>query len=165
MQVIVSSNLERKLIKIIWSCNKINEIARIPITKNIFRPPTIIGQLMNIKIKNPSPLYKDDGLNNSCFCDPVWIRTKDLLLRRQLLYPAELQDPFKTEQFHNFFLYRKNVVGVARFELATSWSQTRRDNRATLHPDTLKNFCSLLKGLASRYSTHLKLVRYTGSIS
>ena len=22
-------------------------------------------------------------------CDPVWIRTKDLLLRRQLLYPAE----------------------------------------------------------------------------
>jgi GMP synthase (glutamine-hydrolysing) len=25
---------------------------------------------------------------------------------------------------------------VARFELATSWSQTRRDNRATLHPDT-----------------------------
>ena len=25
--------------------------------------------------------------------DPVWIRTKDLLLRRQLLYPAELRDP------------------------------------------------------------------------
>ena len=24
--------------------------------------------------------------------DPVWIRTKDLLLRRQLLYPAELRD-------------------------------------------------------------------------
>ena len=27
-------------------------------------------------------------------------------------------------------------VGVARFELATSSSQTRRDNRATLHPET-----------------------------
>ena len=26
-------------------------------------------------------------------------------------------------------------VGMARFELATSWSQTRRDNRATLHPE------------------------------
>ena len=26
------------------------------------------------------------------FCDPVWIRTKDLLLRRQLLYPTELRD-------------------------------------------------------------------------
>ena len=26
-------------------------------------------------------------------------------------------------------------VGVARFELATFWSQTRRDDRATLHPD------------------------------
>ncbi len=28
-------------------------------------------------------------------------------------------------------------VGVARFELATSWSQTRRDDRATLHPELL----------------------------
>lgn len=28
-----------------------------------------------------------------------------------------------------------NQVGMARFELATSWSQTRRDNRATLHPE------------------------------
>ena len=27
------------------------------------------------------------------FCDPVWIRTKGLLLRRQLLYPTELRDP------------------------------------------------------------------------
>jgi hypothetical protein len=26
-------------------------------------------------------------------------------------------------------------VGAARFELATSWSQTRRDNRATLRPE------------------------------
>jgi hypothetical protein len=26
-------------------------------------------------------------------------------------------------------------VGVARFELATSWSQTRRDDRTTLHPE------------------------------
>ena len=28
-----------------------------------------------------------------------------------------------------------DFVGMARFELATSWSQTRRDNRATLHPE------------------------------
>ena len=32
-----------------------------------------------------------------------------------------------------------SCVGMARFELATSWSQTRRDNRATLHPE-LKKF-------------------------
>ena len=31
-------------------------------------------------------------------------------------------------------------VGMARFELATSWSQTRRDNRATLHPELLVIF-------------------------
>ena len=29
------------------------------------------------------------------------------------------------------------LVGVARFELATSWSQTRRDDRTTLHPEYL----------------------------
>ena len=29
-------------------------------------------------------------------------------------------------------------VGVAGFEPATSWSQTRRDNRATLHPELPK---------------------------
>jgi hypothetical protein len=27
------------------------------------------------------------------------------------------------------------IVGVAGFEPATSWSQTRRDDRATLHPE------------------------------
>ncbi len=32
-------------------------------------------------------------------------------------------------------LARLIYVGVARFELATSWSQTRRDDRTTLHPD------------------------------
>ena len=30
------------------------------------------------------------------------------------------------------------IVGMARFELATSWSQTRRDDRATLHPESKK---------------------------
>ena len=48
------------------------------------------------------------------------IRTYDRLLRRQMLYPAELRD---------------QNVGVAGFEPATSASQTRRDNRATLHPE------------------------------
>ena len=38
------------------------------------------------------------------------------------------------------------LVGMARFELATSWSQTRRDNRATLHPELkylglIRTFC------------------------
>ena len=28
-----------------------------------------------------------------------------------------------------------SVVGVAGFEPATSWSQTKRDDRATLHPE------------------------------
>ena len=56
------------------------------------------------------------------FCDRERIRTFDRLLRRQMLYPAELRDLTKN-------------VGVAGFEPATSASQTRRDNRATLHPE------------------------------
>ena len=31
--------------------------------------------------------------------------------------------------------FEKKKVGVARFELATSCSQSRRDNRATLYPE------------------------------
>ena len=57
----------------------------------------------------------------SFLSDPAAIRTQDLLLRRQLLYPAELRG-------HRF------LVGMARFELAISCSQSRRDNRTTLHP-------------------------------
>ena len=59
-----------------------------------------------------------DGV--SLFSTPDRIRTCDRLLRRQMLYPTELRDL---------------KVGVAGFEPATSASQTRRDNRATLHPE------------------------------
>ena len=41
------------------------------------------------------------------------------------------------------------MVGVAGFEPATSASQTRRDNRATLHPEWLSIFNSIMK-LAER---------------
>ena len=55
--------------------------------------------------------------------EPEGIRTPDRLLRREMLYPAEL-------------LARCVVlVGVAGFEPATSCSQSRRDDRATLHPE------------------------------
>ena len=45
----------------------------------------------------------------------------------------------------DFLLYKKSpllckedcFVGVAGFEPATSWSQTRRDDRATLHPENV----------------------------
>ena len=65
---------------------------------------------------------KNLTIPSKAFCDRDRIRTCDRLLRRQMLYPAELRDPI-------------NFVGVAGFEPATSASQTRRDNRATLHPD------------------------------
>ena len=57
------------------------------------------------------------------FCrnsDSAAIRTQDLLLRRQLLYPAELRG--------------QRFVGTPRFELGISCSQSRRDNRTSLYP-------------------------------
>ncbi len=33
------------------------------------------------------------------FCDPDWIRTNGLQLRRLLLYPAELPDPLSGREF------------------------------------------------------------------
>ena len=58
------------------------------------------------------------------FCERERIRTFDRLLRRQMLYPAELRT-----------LKYVFEVGAAGFEPATSWSQTRRDDRTTLRPD------------------------------
>ena len=73
------------------------------------------------------------------------IRTCDRLLRRQMLYPAELRTHFWVFQFiigiHEFFKKKKTLervffkVGAAGFEPATSWSQTRRDDRTTLRPE------------------------------
>lgn len=56
------------------------------------------------------------------------IRTFDRLLRRQMLYPAELRTHYNFEKI-------MKTVGAAGFEPATSWSQTRRDDRTTLRPD------------------------------
>ena len=67
-------------------------------------------------------------------CERDRIRTYDRLLRREVLYPAELRARSikikKTEHIHV-----RSFVGVAGFEPATSCSQSRRDNRATLHPE------------------------------
>ena len=57
-------------------------------------------------------------------CDPAATRTQDLEFRRLSLYPAELQGLC--------------FVGAPRFELGISCSQSRRDNRASLCPATLK---------------------------
>jgi hypothetical protein len=55
---------------------------------------------------------------------PGPIRTADLLLRRELLYPSELQ---AQKMF-------RNLVGVLRFELRTSASQTQRSTKLSHTP-------------------------------
>ena len=57
--------------------------------------------------------------------DPEGIRTPDRLLRRQMLYPAELRDQssIKKERQPSCLFF----VGVAGFEPTTSCSQSRRD--------------------------------------
>ncbi len=64
----------------------------------------------------------------SVFSERERIRTFDRLLRRQMLYPAELRT-----------LKILKKVGAAGFEPATSWSQTRRDDRTTLRPEVAIN--------------------------
>ena len=39
-----------------------------------------------------------------------------------------------------------SMVGVRRFELPTSWSRTKRANRAALHPDRCLNTLPSIKG-------------------
>jgi hypothetical protein len=64
-------------------------------------------------------------------CDPVWIRTKDLLLRRQLLYPAELRDQEKKKgMMLNHPLCRGGRIRTYDLLLP---KQARY--RATLHPE------------------------------
>ena len=70
-------------------------------------------------IKTKKPYYN----YSKVFCEPERIRTFDRLLRREVLYPAELR------------ARNSKNVGVAGFEPAASTSQTWRDNRATLHPE------------------------------
>lgn len=45
-------------------------------------------------------------------CDPIWIRTKDLLLRRQLLYPAELWDHFRDAKQVQIFQFPKPLLAA-----------------------------------------------------
>src|SRR6187402_1954609 len=56
------------------------------------------------------------------------IRTPDLLLRRQLLYPVELRAARDR-------LVRYGLVGAAGFELATYWSQTSCATRLRYAPN------------------------------
>ena len=82
---------------------------------------------------------KQKNLQKEINCEPDRIRTCDRLLRREVLYPAELRA-------HNIGLnkdFKQKIVGVAGFEPAASTSQTWRDNRATLHPVTYLFYCTM----------------------
>jgi hypothetical protein len=66
----------------------------------------------------------------------IVIVVKSIFLNsKQELIGLKKQKPVKT-MFYELFLLKDIIyVGAARFELATSCSQSRRDNRATLRPD------------------------------
>ena len=50
-----------------------------------------------------------------------------------------MKKPVNTEFYELLILLETIFVGAARFELATSCSQSRRDDRATLRPEYSKN--------------------------
>ena len=54
-----------------------------------------------------------------------------------------IKKPVNIEVYGPLVPFETLFVGMARFELATSWSQTRRDNRATLHPELVKLYYTI----------------------
>ena len=94
------------------------------------RPPESQSGALPTELR--PPLQKtfsreDDGT-------PCRIRTRDLRLRRPLLYPTELRahDTLATQES------LEKVVGVERFELPTSCSQSRRATRLRYTPNILQ---------------------------
>ena len=54
-----------------------------------------------------------------------------------------IKKPVNIEVYGPLVPFETLFVGMARFELATSWSQTRRDNRATLHPELINLYYTM----------------------
>ena len=73
--------------------------------------------------------------------DPEGIRTPDRLLRRQMLYPAELRDQLsiKKERQPSCLFF----VGVAGFEPTTSCSQSRRDTGLRYTPNGMRIYTKM----------------------
>ena len=67
------------------------------------------------------------------FRDPEGIRTPDRLLRRQMLYPAELRDHYKTEKTTPKLSFLCRGGRIRTYDLLLP-KQARY--RATLHPET-----------------------------
>jgi hypothetical protein len=58
-----------------------------------------------------------------------------MILKLNLSYMRIGQDRYSKTKASALQRLFQSFVGAARFELATSWSQTRRDDRATLRPE------------------------------
>jgi len=61
------------------------------------------GKQWESEEKNQSKKRRFRSVSRSDFCDPVWIRTKDLQLRRLLLYPTELRDHLNSDRKYIIF--------------------------------------------------------------
>ena len=116
--------------------------------------------IMTLQLQNLQPTKNPTIQSIIGFvCDPVWIRTKDLLLRRQLLYPAELRGQYFNKT-SNVLLVEKGKkkgmishplsVGVARFELTTSCSQSRRDTGLRYTPRKISLFSLICQSFLFR---------------
>ncbi len=75
-----------------------------------------------------SKLYYENGAYRTTYMAEIFSDNTLKMKELNLLYYQKKRD----------FKKKSRQVGVRGFEPPTSWSQTRRDNRATLHPDELK---------------------------
>ena len=89
------------------------------------RQPESQSGALPTELRPPLKRMPDSGV-------PDRNRTCNPQLRRLVLYPVELRAQF-IRQTNNTSDYL-NLVGVERFELPTSWSQTRRATRLRYTP-------------------------------
>ena len=115
----------------------------------------MLGSLGTLGILNSTVNFTCDGA-------PDRIRTCDPKLRRLVLYPAKLLALIVnlylacTEGNQRCRNLYKALVGAARFELATSCSQSRRAHRTALRPGRntkLPKSCSNVKEKSSTAKT------------
>ena len=91
-----------------------------------------------------SPLRRSGGV-------PDRNRTCNPQLRRLVLYPVELRARLKSDS------PRISMVGVERFELPTSWSQTRRATRLRYTPEGVIIYLCMSHGQFKVSPEHLSV--------
>jgi hypothetical protein len=89
---------------------------------------------VNIEDNKRELVYSVPGFSRFLY----WLKRPAIIKDSEIETIKQILSNYEHEQISlNNIQKDDKLVGVARFELATFWSQTRRDDRATLHPELI----------------------------